>query len=517
MKLNKIRNITSKDNYTETESILKLKEDTYDNQTTIQANKNCTEKYIFNVFKLCLILFVCLIFLIIIFFLVSTTSKFKRKKEDIKNFSKLTPYFSNDLNLGKQTEGKKRKRNEKKQVEIKLDKSMINAENEEKGNKIDREEFYTLFEKMKTFDINYESAVYYTVNKSADYENAAEYIYDITGMINFTLLDVVYYSNNTYTSYNEYNDIHIGFAFNDNYTFASIPSIVSILNNSYNTTFLHFHICVPKQFTFSNILKLNSLKHKNNNRSDFTFYNCHQGEIYFERHMKKDIKICDFLRLSLIEYVNNTGKLLVLDSGDIFANKDLYELYSINLGDNYYAGVLEPSAGNRRICWDQYLSNNLYINVGVVLYNVTLWKKDELYKRAFYFTLTHRKFPLPYQDIMSAINQGNVKIIDMKYNCPPLYHNQQEMKEKTNKIKEIFTYYYDQRFSPFRETLTDIINAASDPVITHCYCYGKCHLGTCRNYLMEKWEYYLNISGFRDEILERYPDALLRLKEMKGM
>ena len=67
----------------------------------------------------------------------------------------------------------------------------------EKTDVIGREEFHSLFEKMKKYEINYNNDVYYKIKEELwEYKKAAEFIYNKTGMINFTLLDQIYYSQN---------------------------------------------------------------------------------------------------------------------------------------------------------------------------------------------------------------------------------------------------------------------------------------------------------------------------------
>ena len=384
-----------------------------------------------------------------------------------------------------------------------------------------RSDFDTLFERMKVYEIDNSYCNYVNLNDSMSYYENAEIIYNQTGMINFTLLNIYYYEkerkNKNYPDF-QYNHIHIGMAFDNNYTLVSLPTIASILNTSKSSSYIHFHLCITEDFQFLNVIRINSLKQKINNNSDFTFYSCAQGEIYYTDNSPQFRGVGDYLRFTILEEVNNTEKLLILDSGDIFVNKDLYELYNIDLEDKYFAAVIEANAGNKKVAkhFSSFFLNYLYFNGGVVLFNTHLWKKDNLYKKTFTMTLQYEKFSCPFQEVLLMISQGNIKYLDLKYNCVPLYNTEEEMRQKSPKQKYINKYIKKQNVNnPFKFSLEEIIEGASDPVITHCYWYGKCHVGKCKEYLMKKWEFLVNITGFREEIMERFTLAFEALGKMR--
>ena len=99
-----------------------------------------------------------------------------------------------------------------------------------------------------------------------------------------------------------------------------------------------------------------------NNKIDFIFYCPKQVEYDFEKKIINYTKgVGDYSRILAPEIVNNNNKLLILDSGDVLAQKDLSEVYYYDIEDNYFAWILEEPAGNEHE-WNKFFINRLYPN-----------------------------------------------------------------------------------------------------------------------------------------------------------
>ena len=68
----------------------------------------------------------------------------------------------------------------------------------------------------------------------------ADYIYETTGMLNITKLDMFYYGKNDLNTSN-LNHIHLSMGHDNNYILLSLVTIASILNKASNNTYIHFH------------------------------------------------------------------------------------------------------------------------------------------------------------------------------------------------------------------------------------------------------------------------------------
>ena len=73
------------------------------------------------------------------------------------------------------------------------------------------------------------------------------------------------------------------------------------------------------------------------------------------------------LRVFYTKLFPHLDKIIAFDN-DTIVNKNVSELWDIDLGDNYMAGVRDTEKFNR---------NMLYVNVGVIIYNLKKIREDK--------------------------------------------------------------------------------------------------------------------------------------------
>ena len=360
-----------------------------------------------------------------------------------------------------------------------------------------RYNFQKIYDKRKVFKINYSYFPYRKIKKSISYDKNAEFIYISTGMLNITKLD--YYYNNKDMNTLKLNHIHLSMAFDYKYIELSLISIASILNTSNPETFIHFHI-LGLNFTFEDMKKIIQW----NKNVDFVFYNAKQAEYDFGKKGQKEWRgIGNYAKILSPQIINNTNKVLNLDSGDIIAQKDISEIFYYDIGDNYFGWILEDVAGNYERKYDFFFSNNFYPNAGVILINIELFRKDNLYKKAFFLSLSYKKLGCPFQDILLSISIYKFQYMPLKYNCK-LYFENDKQKKNNYKNKLIKDWIKNQRFSPYKYTLKEILEAALEPIINHFY-FRKIQNGIGCNILTFQWINYSKLSGFYKSIKQKYP------------
>ena len=364
-----------------------------------------------------------------------------------------------------------------------------------------RYHFRDIYLEREKYKINYSYFPYTKINKSLSYKENADIIYNSTGMLNITKLDYYYYNKTINTS--KYNHINLAMGFDKNYLYLSLVSIAGILNTSSNYTYIHLHLCV-NYFTYEEIEKIIKLNNINKN-IEFLFYNCRQVELDFlSRARNEYLGIGDYNRVLLPQIVNNSNKILILDSGDILAYKDLSEIYYFDLEDNYFGWTLESVAGNIYNTFDKLFGSNFYSNSGVCLVNTRKFRKDNLYEKAFFTIFAYRLIPLPYQDIFLMISDYKVKFFPLKYNCKQFYDYKEQILNRNRTTDYIMNWIHAQKFSPFKYTKDEIYEAALDPVIIHLYG-EKIQSGAVNKEYTIKWLKYANLTGFYKEIKKRYP------------
>jgi len=287
--------------------------------------------------------------------------------------------------------------------------------------------------------------------------------------------------------------------------------MASILNTSNFDTYIHLHI-MAYNFCFDDMEKFIKLK-KINKNIDFIFYSTKQAEYDFlEKSKGYHRGLGDYARLLAPQIINNTDKVLALDAGDILAQKDISEIYFYDLEDNYFAYIIELDAGLKNSP-NPFTNNNFYCNAGVILINCTKFRKDELYKKAFFVAMTSTKLDFPYQDIFSYIPLYKIKIMPLKYNCKLFFENDEQMKNKDNNTNYINQWIETQKSNPFKYSRQEILEAALDPVIVHYYIHKITNNIGCNKYTFQFIK-YSKLTGFYEEIRSKYPKPFKKCENL---
>lgn len=146
------------------------------------------------------------------------------------------------------------------------------------------------------------------------------------------------------------NKIPIAMATDNNYVYPTIVAMTSMLENKKENTYLDFHIMISGQVSKENCDRFNKLKHIYKGCSvelidmKNQFDNTYITPSYITR--------ATYYRLLLPSVLSGYDKVLYLD-GDITVRKDLWDMYSTDLGDNYIGAVKDighQTWGGSRIC-----------------------------------------------------------------------------------------------------------------------------------------------------------------------
>lgn len=226
-----------------------------------------------------------------------------------------------------------------------------------------------------------------------------------------------------------------------------------------------------------------------------------------ERGKKEWRGVGDYARILIAEIVNNTNKIIIIDSADIIAKKDLSELYFFDMGDNYFVFILDAMAGKFRknIIFSR---NNFYPNAGICLTNVRKFREDNLYKNSFFSSLAYKHLPCPSQDIFLMISNYKFKYWPLNYNCPQFF-NDNEKNVKNNNSRMINNWLLFQKYSQFRYSKEELIKASINPVIIHLNANKPFYnLANSENTLT--WINYAKMAGVYSEVKKKYPNVLKR-------
>ena len=284
--------------------------------------------------------------------------------------------------------------------------------------------------------------------------------------------------NNLSPDISRFTNIHINIGFNENNINLIISHLSSILYHSSQTTFLHIHMMDADTFSYESLIKLKNMVYKINNSTEVIVYNCARITTDFKiKEDYKDIFSKDYAKLCAFKTLNNIQKIIFLDADDCMVQKDLAELYNLDMNDVYGRGISEVVSMKTPSEWfDQYLyDKSHYINTGVLLVNLELCQKDGFYEKAIdlnnkedFYTKTEN----PVQDLLNILMRKKIDFFHPKFNKISFYENPEDKSDESKwypwvvealKIGERNNHFY---------TKEDLIEADNNPIIIH-YAWEK--------------------------------------------
>ena len=213
--------------------------------------------------------------------------------------------------------------------------------------------------------------------------------------------------------------IPIAMATDNNYVYPTVVAMTSMLENKKADTFLEFHIMISGQVSDENRNRMKKLQSMYNN--------CSVNLIDMKNSFDDTYIVSDYItkatyyRLRLPSVLKQYDKILYLD-GDIIVREDLWDMFSIDLGDNYIGAVKDFG----QMTWGSDYAQRLgvkdlsqLINAGILIMNLGKMRQDNLEKTFSEYvpTLESRRLYLNDQDVLSATCYNRIKFIHPKYNA----------------------------------------------------------------------------------------------------
>ena len=270
----------------------------------------------------------------------------------------------------------------------------------------------------------------------------------------------------------KFTNIHINIGFTENDINLIIKHLSSILHHSAQTTYIHIHIMDADTFNCDSLVKLRNMIYKINNNTEIKIYNASPALKDFkikEDSISKFSK--DYAKLYAFKILKDIQKIIFLDSDDCMVEKDLSELYNLELNDIYGRGISDVPSIKNPVDWlDKYLfDKSHYINGGVILVNLELCQKDSFYQKAI--ELNNNEFYMntqePAQDILNVLMRKKIEFFHPKYNKINFYEKPEDRFKEEKwypwvtealKLGEKNNHFY---------TKEELIEADNDPVIIH--------------------------------------------------
>ena len=195
--------------------------------------------------------------------------------------------------------------------------------------------------------------------------------------------------------------------------------------------------------------------------------------------------------------------LIIFDSADIIALKDLSEIYYFDLEDNYFGFALDILAGRNHSVF-VFAKNKFYSNIGICLVNVKRFRNDQLYMAGYFVRLAYEYLPCPTQEMFFLVSQFKFKFFPIIYNYPQFFTNEADFQNKIYNSSLLNLYLQYQNNSPFKYTLDEIIEAEKNKVINHLFLAKPFH-----NKASKKdgkiWVNYAKLANAYDKLKLKYP------------
>ena len=250
-----------------------------------------------------------------------------------------------------------------------------------------------------------------------------------------------------------YQKVAIAYGLNNQYTYPTIVSMTSILENSNPHTYYIFYLLVDKtSFKNDNKIKLKHLEDK--------YERCEVNILEISKDMIKNANtkrypLAAYYRLLLSELIPDLNRIIYLD-GDTIIYTDLTEMFNLEMGNNVMLGFVDNSYQKAE---EFGIRTYKYIVSGVLLINLKTIRRENISAQFFEFIDKYQdKLTQEDQTVINIVLHGRIDFLPPKYGIwnfnnkdAVLYHNNYENKNLGVKA-------YDEK---------EILNAWNLPSILH--------------------------------------------------
>ena len=206
------------------------------------------------------------------------------------------------------------------------------------------------------------------------------------------------------------NVIPIAMAADDNYTYPTLVSITSLMENSKKDTHYDIYIMTPGEFAEENSQKLLNLQDKYCNRCKISLID--MKDRYKDANDKGHITTPTYYRLSLSSLLPNINKIIWLD-GDTLIFEDLTDMLNLDMNGLYYRGFLDNNIHGTKAFGIQ---NDHYICAGVMLVNLEKLRQDNMEEKFEAFIKENNDRLVQHdQTVINVLCAKNNGILPAKY------------------------------------------------------------------------------------------------------
>ena len=222
--------------------------------------------------------------------------------------------------------------------------------------------------------------------------------------------------------------VAVAYGLNNQYTYPTIVSMTSILENSYSHTYYIFYLLVDKStFKEENKKKLMNLEDKYE-RCEVYILEISRGSI--KNANTKRYPLAAYYRLLLSDLIPDLNRIIYLD-GDTIIYTDLSEMYNLEMGNNVMLGFVDNSYQKAE---EFGIRTYKYIVSGVLLINLKTIRRENISSKFFEFIDKYQdKLTQEDQTVINIVLHGRIDFLPPKYGIwnfnnkdAVIYHNNYE-------------------------------------------------------------------------------------------
>ncbi len=217
--------------------------------------------------------------------------------------------------------------------------------------------------------------------------------------------------------------IPVVFATDYNYLKYTLVSMCSILRQPAINITYRFIILTPEGSTQKYRELIDKILSEYNN---YTLEIFEIGDEFSNAYLKlKDITTPTYYRLLLPELLADCDKCIYMD-GDTVALDDLFNLYSIDMGDNYVGAAEAPGYYENKAYHMARLGipaedEFKYYNAGVILINLRQMRKDNITDK--FMSMISNRLESQDQDIINIVCRNRIVKLSAAYNVMTKYNS----------------------------------------------------------------------------------------------
>ena len=286
--------------------------------------------------------------------------------------------------------------------------------------------------------------------------------------------------------------IGIAYGLDNKYTYPTLVSMISILENASRYTFYTFYLLVEKQlFKKENKVKLMHLEEKYD-RCKIIIFELTNDNLKNARTNR--YPMAAYYRLLLPSLIPDVNRIIYLD-GDTITFTDLTEMINLEMNNNIVLGFVDNSYKNAEAFG---IKTYKYVTSGVLLINLKKMRKENISQKFFDF-IDNNKKDLTQEDqtVINIVLHGRIDFLPPKYGMWNFVTREHLIKHNSYENENLGIKAYDEN---------EIFKAWKLPSILHfvrAKPWKKKTQYTHREF-HEKWWEYAQKSEEYENILKYY-------------